>query len=76
MGINGLLFGSFHNGGANFVFVDGSGHFLSDNIDLDLYEALASKNGDDVESLERPAPQAAPEQVCAFRWFDFGIQPF
>ncbi len=48
MGTNDLLFGSFHPGGANFVYADGSGHFLPDSIDLEVYEALASKNGEEV----------------------------
>ena len=51
MGVNDLLFGSFHPGGAHFSYADGSGHFLNDNIDLILYEALASKNGAEVVSL-------------------------
>jgi len=48
MGTNDLLFGSFHPGGTHFVYADGSGHFLPDSIDLDVYEALASKNGEEV----------------------------
>jgi len=48
MGTNNLLFGSFHPSGANFVYVDGSVHFLPDDIDLDIYEALASKNGEEL----------------------------
>ncbi len=51
MGVNNLLFGSFHPGGAVFVFVDGSVHYLNDSIDLDIYEALASKNGGEIASL-------------------------
>lgn len=42
---NDMLFGSQHPGGANFVFADGSVHFISDDIDEVLYEALASRNG-------------------------------
>jgi prepilin-type processing-associated H-X9-DG protein len=45
MGTNDLLFGSFHSGGANFVYADGSVHFLGDDLDGVVYEALASKNG-------------------------------
>jgi prepilin-type N-terminal cleavage/methylation domain-containing protein/prepilin-type processing-associated H-X9-DG protein len=45
MSLNDLLFGSFHPGGANFVYADGSVHFLGDDLDGVIYEALASKNG-------------------------------
>jgi prepilin-type N-terminal cleavage/methylation domain-containing protein/prepilin-type processing-associated H-X9-DG protein len=45
MSANDLLFGSFHPGGANFVYADGSVHFLGDDLDGVIYEALASKNG-------------------------------
>ncbi len=51
MGVNNLLFGSFHPVGAVFVFVDGSVHYLNDGIDLDIYESLASKNGGEIASL-------------------------
>jgi prepilin-type processing-associated H-X9-DG protein len=47
MSFNDLLFGSFHSGGANFVFGDGSVHFLNDAIDIDTYLALGSRNGAD-----------------------------
>ncbi|MEZ6101361.1 MAG: DUF1559 domain-containing protein [Pirellulaceae bacterium] len=42
---NDLPYGSFHPGGANFVYADGSVHFLNDSIDLQTYAGLASKNG-------------------------------
>ena len=42
---NDLYFGSEHPGGAQFVFVDGSVHFLEDGIDMYLYQALATRNG-------------------------------
>jgi prepilin-type processing-associated H-X9-DG protein len=45
MGCNNLLFGSFHSGGANFVYADGSVHLLADDLDGNIYEAIASKNG-------------------------------
>lgn len=51
MATNDLLFGSFHSGGAVFAFADGSVHFLSDGIDLDTYEALASRNGEELVTL-------------------------
>lgn len=45
---NDLPFGSFHSGGANFAFGDGSVRLLADDIDADVYVALASRNGDEV----------------------------
>ena len=42
---NNFFFGSFHPSGANFTRGDGSVSFLSDDIDLDLYLALGSRNG-------------------------------
>jgi prepilin-type processing-associated H-X9-DG protein len=38
-------FHSRHTGGAHFAFADGSVHFLSENIALGLYRALATING-------------------------------
>ena len=37
-------FGSFHTGGANFVFADGSVRFLSGSIDIELYQNLGNRN--------------------------------
>lgn len=42
---NELQFGSEHPGGAQFLFADGSVHFLSENIDFTLYQDLATRNG-------------------------------
>ncbi len=53
MGTNDVLFGSFHPGGATFAYADGSVHFLPDDIDLDIYLALASKNGEEIVSLHQ-----------------------
>ncbi|MCA9192145.1 MAG: DUF1559 domain-containing protein [Planctomycetales bacterium] len=42
---NDASFGSMHVGGAQFVFGDGSVHFISDNISMDTYRALGSARG-------------------------------
>jgi len=39
----GQSFGSNHPGGANFVFADGSVHFIEESINLSVYEALCSR---------------------------------
>ena len=36
---------SFHSGGANTVFVDGSVHFLNSSIDIRVLAALITKAG-------------------------------
>lgn len=41
-------FGSMHTGGANFLMADGSVHFISENIDGNLYMWLASRAGGEV----------------------------
>jgi len=48
---NNLPFGSFHPGGAYFSMVDGSVHYLTDDIDPGVYVALASKDGGEPVSL-------------------------
>jgi prepilin-type N-terminal cleavage/methylation domain-containing protein/prepilin-type processing-associated H-X9-DG protein len=48
---NDLPFGSFHAGGVNFCRADGSVQYVQDAIDLTIYAALASRNGDEVVSL-------------------------
>jgi prepilin-type N-terminal cleavage/methylation domain-containing protein/prepilin-type processing-associated H-X9-DG protein len=45
-------FKSNHSGGVQFVFADGSVHFISDSIALGTYRALATYNGGEVVSLE------------------------
>ncbi len=38
---------SSHTGGVNAVMADGSGHFLADDIDLNIYKALATRAGEE-----------------------------
>ena len=44
---NDRSFGSAHPGGAQFALADGSAHFLSEDIDIATYLALASRNGEE-----------------------------
>ena len=44
-------FGSEHTGGAHFAFVDGSVHFLSENLDFTLYQNLSDKADGEVVSF-------------------------
>jgi len=43
-----LPFGSFHTGGSNFAYADGSIHFVAEDITPALYVALATRNGEEV----------------------------
>jgi prepilin-type N-terminal cleavage/methylation domain-containing protein/prepilin-type processing-associated H-X9-DG protein len=45
-------FGSWHPGGANFVFCDGSTRFLSDTINFTLFQAMNTCNGGEVVGSE------------------------
>ncbi|MEM8865056.1 MAG: DUF1559 domain-containing protein [Planctomycetota bacterium] len=45
---NNLPFGSFHPGGANFSWVDGSVKLLNEEIDAQVLTAIASKDGSEV----------------------------
>ena len=40
-------FGSMHTGGANFLFADGSVHFISAGIDATAYTAIGTRSGSD-----------------------------
>ncbi|MHC4877366.1 MAG: DUF1559 domain-containing protein [Planctomycetota bacterium] len=40
-------FGSFHSGGAHFVFADGQVRFISETIDIDLWRGLGSREGNE-----------------------------
>jgi prepilin-type N-terminal cleavage/methylation domain-containing protein/prepilin-type processing-associated H-X9-DG protein len=44
-------FGSWHTGGANFLFLDGTVHFLTDGLPFATFEALNSINGGEVVSV-------------------------
>ena len=41
-------FGSSHRGGAQFILADGSVHFVSENIDEGLFQALATRGSNEV----------------------------
>jgi len=41
-------FSSFHTGGANFVLGDCSVHMISNNIRLDVYQAMATRSGGEI----------------------------
>ena len=42
---NDLPFASRHPGGANFVFVGGNSQFIREDIDLEVYKSIATRNG-------------------------------
>lgn len=48
---NNLPFGSFHPGGAHFAFGDGSVRRVQDDISIEAYLAIASRNGGEQESF-------------------------
>lgn len=48
---NDVSFGSMHTGGAHFLMGDGSTHFISQNIDFNVYRSLGSKSGTEVVSF-------------------------
>jgi prepilin-type processing-associated H-X9-DG protein len=50
--VNDLPFGSMHSGGANFCFGDGSVKFLPDSLDVNVYLAMGSRNGDETVSSD------------------------
>lgn len=43
-------FRSDHRGGVHFLMVDGSVHFINEDIDANLLDALATRNGEEVTS--------------------------
>jgi prepilin-type processing-associated H-X9-DG protein len=46
--LNNLFFGSLHSGGAQFCFADGSVHMLSDAMDFNMFQDLATIDGGEV----------------------------
>lgn len=52
MSFNNMIFGSYHPGGSNMCYGDGSVHFISDEIDMDAYLALASRDGQETVSFD------------------------
>ncbi|MEM8680912.1 MAG: DUF1559 domain-containing protein, partial [Planctomycetota bacterium] len=46
---NSIPFGSMHPGGANFAHADGSVVFVNDGVSGDVMEALASRNGGEID---------------------------
>lgn len=45
-------FGSYHTGGANFVFADGSVRFISQSIDVELYRNLGHRKDGEITNLD------------------------
>jgi len=41
---------SYHTGGAQFLFMDGSVHFISDSVDVNVYRGAWTRMGGEVES--------------------------
>jgi len=50
LSLNDLPFASFHTGGVNFACGDGSCRWISDDVDMTLYLALGSRNGNETVS--------------------------
>ena len=60
---NELYFGSEHPGGAQFLFADGSVHFLNDSLELATYHGLATRRGGELEESATPPPAPA-QRAC------------
>jgi prepilin-type processing-associated H-X9-DG protein len=54
--LDGLLngaFGSYHPGGANFLFADGSVHFIKNTVNLAVYQAISTRSLGEVVSADQ-----------------------
>jgi prepilin-type N-terminal cleavage/methylation domain-containing protein len=49
---NDISMGSHHSGGTNFTMGDGSTRYVSQNINMGVYKALASRNGNEVATFD------------------------
>ena len=49
---NNIAFSSNHDGGAHFIFGDGSGRFVSETVDLNVYLGSASRRGNETTRIE------------------------
>ena len=49
---NHLPMQSNHSGGINFAFMDGHVQFISDDINFDVYRGMATRNGNEVISID------------------------
>ena len=47
---NDIYFSSRHTGGANFVYADGSVHFVRDDISMPAYQALGTRGTGEVNT--------------------------
>ena len=52
-GVDNGAFGSFHPGGVNFSFADGSVHFIKDTVNLQIFQALSTRNVGEVISADQ-----------------------
>lgn len=50
--LNDLFFGSAHPAGLHFAFADSSVHFVQDDLDLQVYQDLATIAGEEVDQWE------------------------
>jgi prepilin-type processing-associated H-X9-DG protein len=50
--LNHLYFGSAHSGGAQFIFADGSVHLLSEDIEIEVFKDLATRNGGETSTYK------------------------